>query len=138
MLLRRKTVAEVEKVDSLKEQAYEMLSALISAATQAGDFIKDQIPLVIQELLAFNTVKYAVLVVVGAAVTAVGVFWIRYCLKKYEEADDEWSDWNFATIPGFVAAPIGVTILVVYVVSLLKITIAPRVWLIEYAAELVR
>lgn len=132
-------MADVEKaVDPFKEQALQVLRNLIDAATQAGDFIKDQIPLVVQELLTFHTVKYAFMIAVGTAIIAGGAFWIRFCLKKHEASKDPFSDWNFATIPGFIAAPIGLAIFVTYVIGLLKITLAPRVWLIEYAAELVR
>jgi hypothetical protein len=132
-------MADVEKaVDPFKEQALGVLKSLIEAATQAGDFIKDQIPLVIQELLAFNTAKYVLFVVVSVAALTASVFWIRYCFKRYKAANDHWSEWNLATIPGFVLLPVGAAALVASTVNLLQITLAPRVWLIEYAAALVR
>ena len=46
---------QVTTVPAIKDQAAEVLQSLISSATQAGDFIKDQVPLVIKELLLFNT-----------------------------------------------------------------------------------
>jgi hypothetical protein len=136
MLLRRKTVADVEKVESLKEQAYDMLSTLISSATQAGEFIKDQIPLVIQELLAFNTALYIAGVVASAGAFACLLWAFRYCMRKHQA--NEWSDWIGGAIFSGIGAIASLAGLAVAVVHLLKITLAPRVWLIEYAAEMVR
>lgn len=132
-------MADVEKVEPFKEQALTVLKNMIDAATQAGDFIKDQIPFVIRELLTFNTVKDAFMIAVGVLLMAGGILWIRYCLKRHNASEDKlWSDWDVATIPGWIIAPIGIGIFAAYVIDLLKITLAPRVWLIEYAAGLVR
>jgi hypothetical protein len=135
-------VADVEKAaEPFKEQALGVLKNLIDAATQAGDFIKDQIPLVIQELLAFSTALY-VCGILASIAGLVGVcLWARFCIRQYKADTDHYSKdgWFPAGIfPSLIVAIPSLVMLAICVVSLLKITLAPRVWLIEYAAGLVR
>jgi hypothetical protein len=131
---------------TLKEQAMQMLQSLIVTATEAGDFIKEQMPMVIRELLLFNTAKYAFWTALGLAFLIAAAFWVRFGLKKYRadmaaNATKSYhlSDW----IPGTILPAIGGTFVggLLFFDSffdLLQITLAPRVWLIEYAARLVR
>lgn len=117
---------------TLKEQATSMLQSLINAATQAGDFIKDQIPLVIQELLAYNTAYYAAWVVICLAWCIFVTIKVWPWAVKEADASDGFSFGCYAlTMVPIIPA-------VICAFSLLKITLAPRVWLIEYAAGLVK
>ncbi len=132
-------------VPSLSDQAATVLQSLIKAATEAGDFIKGQVPLVIQELLAYNTAMYAVYAVVWLAL-AVGlvVVWRKTILvygrgkagSNYTNYDEP--GFCIPTIIGLAALVLLVLSLVDTVANLLKITLAPRVWLIEYAASLAK
>lgn len=119
--------------ESFQELALDTLKGLIESATQAGDFIKGQIPLVIQELLNFNTALFAAGLAASIAGAVCTVLAVRWALRK----DD--GDWTFAALMigmiGGIASVVGICC---NIVPLLKITLAPRVWLIEYAAGLVR
>lgn len=126
---------KVEKIDTLKDRAIEMLGSLIDAATQAGEFIKGQVPMVIRELLVYHTALYVFWVIAMAALTTASVLWLRHCFKKHKSWED---DWMMAAVPGWILGPIGVVGFCVAITNLMQITLAPRVWLIEYAAGLVR
>jgi hypothetical protein len=129
---------QAEKIGALKERAVDMLASLIDSATQAGDFIKDQIPLVIQELLAYHTALYVLGIVSGIGALVGIVFWVRFCMRRHAK-DPHWSSWDMAGVfPSFLFGGPALIVLAMSVTSLLKITLAPRVWLIEYAAGLVR
>lgn len=123
--------------ESLKEQAFMMLRDLIGAATRAGDFISEQVPLVIQELIRLYTVGYTVALVAGVSVLVALPFWIRFLSRKASESSyDDSYDAAMAA-----SALFGVLALILSVwafVGLLQITLAPRVWLIEYAVGLAK
>jgi hypothetical protein len=121
-------------VASLKETAETMLVKLINAATTTGDFIVDQIPIVIKELLAFNTAKYVVFIVFGVALLVLWGLVLRTIWLLRDEIDRVMCSLLSCFFLGVPALAIfGCNLL-----NLLKITFAPRVWLIEYAASLVK
>lgn len=120
---------------TLKEQATQMLQSLIASATQAGDFIKEQMPIVIKELLAFNTAKYAIYSAICAAIViAYLTFIYKYWKKEYPRDSED----GIAILGGGVSMIAMVAFVIEGAIPLLKITLAPRVWLIEYAASLVK
>lgn len=121
-------IKELAWTPSLKDTAEQALIKLINAATEAGEFIADQVPLVVQELIVYSTVKYSVLLllVLAAYTTAV------YVGAKFHDDSD-----------GIVWVPVGAVIVIgspavwVALDNLLMLVFAPRVWLLEYAAKLV-
>lgn len=138
-------------VVSLKDTAEGLLVKLINAATAAGDFIADQIPQVIKELLVFNTAMEVFLILVFSIPFWLGLgFW--HLINKAYATDGKWEknqsryggipcwpeSYSIRWIPiivGVIISTIGITI---HGVELLKLLLAPRVWLIEYAASLVK
>jgi len=123
--------------ESLKEQAFTMLRDLIGNATRTGDFISEQVPLVIQELIRLYTIGYTVALVAGVSVLVVLPFWIRFLLRKASESsyDDSYeAAIAGSTLVGFIALVLSVWAFI----GLIQITLAPRVWLIEYAAGLMK
>jgi hypothetical protein len=131
------------EVQDLKTQATAMLQQLITAATQTGEFIKEQVPLVIRELLAFNIALRIAQIVAGLFLVVVAALWLRYGLKLHKAAREApgYYDgaWGFgALVPWGIATGVAGMMLVQGTIDLLKLTLAPRVWLIEYAAALVK
>lgn len=125
---------------TLKEQAMEMLQSLIVTATQAGDFIKEQMPIVIKELLAYNTARAVIEVFAGIMLTVAVFIWVRFCLRKQaQKKDRDYTDWPFiAFMPSLFATFAAAFMLIHGGADLIKLLLAPRVWLIEYAASLVK
>lgn len=135
----------VEQVVSLKDKANEILIDMIEGVQAAGSFLKEEIPIAVKELLTYYTAYYALglvagLLFVGAAVAA----WFKWLLpygRNYGERYKKFDEPNFV-IPT-VFGGLGVLVILCATVAeafwpLLKITLAPRIWLIEYAADLVR
>lgn len=132
-------------VATLKQTAEGLLVKLINAATVAGDFLADQIPQVVRELLLYNTAYYTFLCLLGIAMALLGLYGSNKYWKFYISLPVKYSAscttrqdviplphlaWG-AFVPGFV-------MFLGNIDDLLKITLAPRVWLIEYAASLVK
>jgi hypothetical protein len=120
----------------LAESANVVLRAAIEKATTAGDFLEEQVPLVVKELIAWKIVgnlAFAFIMFFPSPFIFVGV-------RKHGFTQQE-TDWNNdLTTPGllalFNALPFMLGLLGLF--EGLKWVIAPRVALIEYAASLVK
>lgn len=135
-------------MSTLKETAEQALVGLIGSVTDAASFLKGQIPIAVQELLTYYTTYFAV-GMVGGAVILVATFLVsRGLLREYwkrEARDKAEGRYPFnegwligSSFLGVLGGTGGATLLVVAGLSFLKITLAPRIWLIEYAAHLVK
>lgn len=128
-----------QTTDTLINKANEMLIGIINAATQAADFIKGEIPKVIQEMITYYSVYYGLLTAVGVALL---IIWIVMTLKVYRyNVKTNWGEEGIVVFMGFWGAlgsiP-GAVLFLSNVGDFLKVTLAPRLWLLEYAANLVK
>jgi hypothetical protein len=129
---------------ALKDHAEQLLVNLIEAATKAGEFIKDQIPIVIKELLLFHTIAKGLAVFFGLLAFLLNV-WLLMVIRnraakyveehpnKYDAADK----YLWCIVPS-IGMAISTIVFFVNLYRFLEITLAPRVWLLEYAAQLMR
>jgi hypothetical protein len=123
-----------------------MLVGLINKATQAGEFVADQIPIVIKELLLFNAVNIGLHMFLGLATMLTGVPSWRWASKYYKSLPEEGDSYKTSQhdvgpspwIPSCLLIVFGIWIFWAWVDDFLKIVFAPRVWLLEYAASLVK
>lgn len=136
-----------ENTTSKDEIIASALEAALRAAETTGTFVVEQAPDVIQQLLLFNTVKFGVVAAASACGSIIAGITAR---KLYAVAEQrvEKSTGYYVTIGDFkefwtsallVAAcvSLGVTA-AVDGLNFMKITLAPKVWLLEYAASLVK
>ena len=111
------------------------LSTIAAEAANAVEFAKAQIPDVIQQLIVWKTAEYAASVVVFSA----GAIYLYRLFKKAHEASQE--TYDDGPMFGMVATGIvglGCSLgAVLNAFALLKIYLAPKVWLLQYAASLV-
>jgi hypothetical protein len=98
----------------------------------AGDFLASELPEVIQQLLMWHmTVNIIWSFVFLCVFATVGwLFW--FCCKK-EDKSGGWGPGIFLCVIGLVVTFLG---FFSYASTALQIWIAPKVWLIEYAAKL--
>lgn len=128
-----------------KQKAEELLLQLIDKSTQAGDFIAEQTPIVIQELLTYNFAVSLFFFVFWLSVSCCA--WTAYYKfiawgRKPYKQDSSYSNIYKLDLEGFViivpAALIPTTPIFLLCTDWVKIWLAPRVYLIEYAASLVK
>lgn len=112
-----------------KQALVEIINRSFSAVDKAVDFAKEQIPDVIYQLLLWKAVwSFMVMAMCIAAITASIVI-----AKKQHKATDGFS-WFFAFILTVLAAiPLFATDF-----DWLQILVAPKIYLLEYAAELAK
>lgn len=116
-----------------------ILQKSIDVATATGDFLKDQIPDVVKQLITFNLVSEAFWTLFPLTVLIATLCFIPRELrwaKKYSDESDTLS----------YMAPVGITIAGItvgtigflsHITPLIELIFAPKVWLLEYAAHLV-
>lgn len=130
------------------EQLNEALAKLITQATAGNDtsvdFLQAQLPDVIVQLLMWHGVKSGILFVIGILIfiglVIADIYFGNKLYKILEEGNDTESFWLFYI---FIGSMFRATLLAAINITFLNLTwlqiwIAPKVWLIEYAARLVQ
>lgn len=137
----------------------EILTKAMEATRVAGNFVVEQAPDVIQQLLTIH-LAYALLGVVCGVLFLAGFFWLavfapfdklyvaqeeymandneRYGGVKRQKKDRLETRCYGGVIAGIISGGIGAGILIENVPVALKIYFAPKVYLLEYAASLVK
>ncbi len=124
----------------MKNQELEnALVDLINIFVDAKDFAISQAPEVIQQLLAYSLV-YAIIVVCCFPIVAYLSYKFTFVWTD-QETDERCDDWKGGKIASCVIGVIGSGICFIAAcinfMVVLKILIAPKVFLIEYAANLI-
>lgn len=128
------------------------LSMLIEGATEKGtkliDFLYQQAPEVIEQLLMWKAAESAIQFVFGVFLAFVCPFLIYKAARKYykwcEAQDYEFSDAQccfpiiYGSIISFMITQISTWANGLISLDWLKIWVAPKVWLLEYLAEFVK
>lgn len=140
----------------MNEQANKILVDLMQKASNGIDaavsFSQAQVPDVIHQLLVWNSARsalcqvFGLLFLIGAMKLPVFARRARKNGEKWTAHDgrpsDEWFVSSFSYDMCTVAAPMAGTIMGILMISLnfdwLKIWLAPKLYLIEYAASLVK
>lgn len=122
------------------------LRKAIEVASATGQFVVEQAPDVIQQLMVWKTASYAVNLVVGVGMVVGPPLLWGWANKKYPGWHTEKGHFdNFPTISAMIAGlatgvslVCGIPFAYSSAMGLLKITLAPKVWLLEYAASLIK
>ena len=127
----------------LEEQATNAMAGLIESFVAVKDFTIEQAPDVIDQLLAWNYTVSLMACVAVACCVPVSIFIAAKAAKEWELVEGPYNDGK-AFVWSFIAGVFGVATLVATpcVISenldWLQITIAPKLYLIEYAASLAK
>ncbi len=128
--------------EELSNKLQETLIGLIDSTTSAAEFVQSEIPEVLEQLLMWKMGE-------GIFFICLGLFFalITYLLRKptvkgwnddYEsgDADTAWAE--LRTIGLIWFSIVSVIIIAISTLTVLKIWLAPKVYLIEYAASLIK
>lgn len=121
----------------MNEQAQKILVDLLQKASNGIDsavsFSQAQIPDVIQQLLMWNAVSSAGIQIICALAIAACIYLMCFAWNKGDDAD--------VVLAALVFTGIGSIVCIVIIFNnfdWLKIWLAPKLYLIEYAASLVK
>ncbi len=120
----------------LQNKLTSILNWVEETAKQAGDFVVEQTPLYIQELLAWNFWYSLIWFILGVVYLGVGLFSIVKLIKNGKEILDslEFSPNVLWVLPSVFGIGCGMCTIFGNL-EWLQITVAPRVWLVEYVAS---
>ncbi|WNL63368.1 hypothetical protein [Citrobacter phage Tr1] len=122
--------------DKATDMLLDMVNITVKTMGDVVEFGKQQIPDIIHQLLMWNAVKAGIWVAIGL----VFFIFLTTVVNKSKTALNE-SEGGFGTfiqiLGWLIATVLGGTIVVVNLLQVLYILVAPKVWLIEYAAKLV-
>lgn len=134
--------------ETFKQAVNEILLSTIESVSQAKDFVLAELPDVVQQLLMWKMVESIFYSTISISLTVISVFYWRWVIKS-RNADwtrergnkNEPSDSYMAAVivggivTALVVAPI---VLINFNLDWVQILVAPKIYLIEYVAELVK
>lgn len=125
--------------DTLEETLKPIIEKSIEIATKTGEFIIDQAPIVLQEFYKWHIIQHALWIVI----TLIGVFLLPIIVRFFPEDDSHYSvvffgkkiDESTAIVLGVFggfASLLSIASMLFNLFMLLKILIAPRLYVMEY------
>lgn len=142
---------------TLEDALVDIINNITTSVTTAKDFLVSEVPDVIHQLILWKTCKYALLLIICLVIIIVAYRYIRIvhdipdkntATLRQKNMVASWRSSDFLVnelttltqfnlvISYFLVILCGI-ISVVDLFYILKIIVAPKVWLIEYAADLV-
>lgn len=126
------------------DNANRAIAGLIDKVTagmdQATSFLASQIPDVLHQLLVYNfavsLIQFVVFLLIVLTIISFAVAVIRYALKQGDLDEDDWG--GLALVVAFSGLLVFVDWIIFFDGAWLKIWLAPKIWLIEYAANLIK
>jgi hypothetical protein len=119
-----------KSLNEAEQLLVDSINSIKDVAGQTFDFAKEQIPDVIQQLLMWNMTRSVVISLLTLVLACI-LGWVVY--KDVKE-------WHTEVVAGVGAVLLFVSLCfsVGNLLEALKIWIAPKVWLLEYAANLIK
>lgn len=119
--------------EQLQQAITKMIEKALSGLDAGAEFLAGEIPDVVMQLMMWHGVRSAIECIAGILVVVIGFLIVRrYHSAVYETVEDGREAFMIFTHswPAFGLFFVNI--------EWLKIVIAPKVWLIEYAANLVK
>ena len=116
------------------------LSSVIETVRATGNFVIEQAPDVIRQLILYNTINLAMWVVLGLVVLLATYVVVKKFLKLEKTLNkyDSGGALAAAVLSGAIGSVTGIGLIMSNISDLIKIIVAPKIWLLEYAASLVK
>jgi hypothetical protein len=123
---------------NVEEKLDKILNFVEQTATKAGDFVVEQTPLFVQELLAWNFTIDLIWFVIGV-VSLLIIPLVLFLAVKATKTDPVNSENYFgvAAVISAVCLSVGIPLATTNL-DWIKIKIAPRVWLVEYTKDFIK
>lgn len=119
------------------ELLVKMIDVTVQSVSDVVEFGKQQIPEVIHQLLMWNVLKASIWVVVAVVFSIFLCTVVNRAKPVLNESESGFG--TFIQILGWlIAMVVGGSVFMINLLQAAYILIAPKVWLIEYAAELIK
>ncbi|RTK98591.1 MAG: hypothetical protein EKK57_11375 [Proteobacteria bacterium] len=125
----------IDMLKGVKTEGANIYTASKTALIKAVDFANEQAPQVVYEFLKWKMMEAIVYLVVGV-VAIVIIGYVTYKFVKWMKKRNDYSPSPALIIPFFLLPTIIFSCIIPKTLNVIKISVAPRVYLIEYAADL--
>jgi hypothetical protein len=122
------------------QQLAEILKKGLEAAEKTGNFVVEQAPDLIQQLIVWKTCEYIFLIIISIAFIFSVYKWHKSAMKRYDDFIDFCNE-----IESFIYGAYAIVVIVIFGIALfqsffnlIQILLAPKIWLIEYASQLIK
>ena len=123
--------------ENLQLALTEILNKTISGIDTSVEFMQAELPDVISQLLTWYAVYNGSLALLAIFIIAALCFgWIK--IIRISKQDDSAIDVDEFMVAAIISVILFVTAIILFNLEWLQILIAPKIWLIEYAATLVK
>ena len=122
--------------EQLQKQAFDIIEILKSQVGEAGSFVAEQTPLIVQELLLYKRITLTAGFVVPFLILLFIIWtWKKHFVTIKEMRDNDKDGVLFATC--VTSIPFAL-IMIINFFQMVKVYVAPRVYLIEYFSRLIK
>ena len=125
------------------KQLAEILKKGLETAEKTGNFIVEQAPDLIRQLLIWKTVEYSVYVILGISLIIYFYRWTKKVSKEMKENEYDFEDYFMDSLANIFFAIGQLSLLITGIIliaenlqDLIQIVFAPKIYLIEYSAKL--
>ena len=124
-------------IEKLSESTEQLIDFIEKTGETTVDFAKEQVPLVIQEVLNWGFYSNIIYGSINLIVALVCVYFVVWIWKKEYKGEDTHPFIMFVFVPVFISIP---TFLhgIYFMITALKISVAPRLYLIEQLHTLIK
>ena len=121
------------------KQIAEILKKGLEAAEKSGNFVIEQAPDLVKQLITYKTVETSICVLIEISLMYLIFRYIKYLHKKNNEDSDFIFDNEFHIIGMMITSLMGIFLFFVFIndiSDLIKLIFAPKIYLLEYIAQL--
>lgn len=127
-----------EVMSKANEILVQMLEKTIGAVEKGADWLAGEVPEVVQQLLAWHFWQSAIL----SVIFIIPIIMFLRILPKSHTWKDRYDDYSTGAVlfwfVGGLISLVGTTLSILNMLIALKIIIAPKLYLLEYAASLIK
>lgn len=126
--------------NNLQTALANLIQSTIDGAKQAGQFLKEQIPDVIRQLLMWKMTEAIIMSIVCLIVLIVSLLLLKKCIRELKVVgnDDIMIAYIFGCIASAAGIILGCSFLVVNLKTAIMIGVAPKIYLIQYSVDLIK
>lgn len=122
----------------MKESLQQALQMFLDMLVSAKDFVIEQSPLVLRELLLLETITRGVWVGLGLLILLITISFTIYIKKHWHWYKGKDPQAGLAIMLPALGYVFSIPIILIHIIPLIKVIIAPRVYLIEYISNLIK
>ena len=121
------------------KQIAEILKKGLEAAEKSGNFVIEQAPDLVKQLITYKTVETSICVLIEITLMYLIFRYFKYLYKKNNEDSDFIPDSEFHIAGIVITSLIGIFLFLAFIIdisNLIQLIFAPKIYLLEYIAKL--